>query len=104
MVTANSDKHLLIYALPLVGLVSLFTFVRSSVTLAQNLVAYIDQVGTIETDDLGLLHPAGLAFSPEANAFFVLPALPADQPTPATANLVLLSPYEEWLARSITLP
>src|SRR5215210_599281 len=39
---------------------------------AQGNAAFIQQVRTLESDQTGLLHPAGLAFSSRANAFQVL--------------------------------
>lgn len=93
MVSAKAEKQLIIFSLALLGL--LLVMAKASIALAQ--VAYFDQVGLIETTDLGLLHLAGLTFSPAANAFFILPLPLAGPPRPL--NLVTLSLFEQESSR-----
>ena len=62
----------------------------NAVSLAQQDVGYLEEVRSLDTNDLGLLNPAGLAFSPDANVFFVMEA-----PTWNQANVVTMTPYEE---------
>jgi uncharacterized protein YjiK len=93
-------KTLLIQASILVILLSLIIPTRQRPALAQSPAMQIEEVGRLETDDLNLFHPAGIFFSPDANAFFVLST---DQPDPATTTLALISPSEDWLG-AVTLP
>jgi uncharacterized protein YjiK len=93
-------KTLLIQASILVILLSLIIPTRYRPALAQSPAMQIEEVGRLETDDLNLFHPAGLIFSPDANAFFILST---DQPDPATTSLALISPSEDWLG-AVTLP
>jgi hypothetical protein len=52
----------------LVGLVLIVSSLGSSAVSAQDDAAYVRQVRAIDTNDLGLPNPAGLAFSPAANS------------------------------------
>jgi len=61
-----------------------------SASLVQRNAAYIEEVRHLDTNDLGLLNPTGLAFSPDANVFFVLEAH-----LTAQANIVTMTPYED---------
>jgi len=58
---------------------------------AQANAAFIRQIRTLESDQTGLLHPAGLAFSTRANAFQVLqrPGASAD------TELIKLTPFAD---------
>lgn len=47
----------------------------------------------MESDQTGVSNPAGLAFSPRANAFHVMERRRKGQPPPANADLVKLTPY-----------
>ena len=63
-------------------LVSLFTLATGSITYAQE--PFQRRVQKFETPELGIANPAGLAFSPRANALLVAPS--AD-----TADLIILT-------------
>ncbi|HLF28456.1 MAG TPA: right-handed parallel beta-helix repeat-containing protein [Anaerolineae bacterium] len=54
---------------------------------------YLREVRAIDTNDLGLLNPAGLAFSFDANLFFILEAHSTTQ-----ANIATMTPFEELVA------
>jgi DNA-binding beta-propeller fold protein YncE len=84
------------YLLVLVGLIIFFSWVDSSVTFAQNEPVYLIEVRAIDTNDLGLLNPAGLAFSFEANLFYILEARSTTQATIAT-----MTPFEELVALDV---
>ncbi|MBK9711673.1 MAG: DNRLRE domain-containing protein [Kouleothrix sp.] len=74
-------RVLLILSLTLTGLASLLNAQRSSAAIGQPLPGYVRRVRVIKTERLGVAHPAGLAFAPDANAFLLLPAA-----TDAAAN------------------
>ena len=59
-----------------VALFAAGAFVRHSAFSAGEHAPFIGHVRNMETESLAITHPAGLAFSPEAGAFFVLEALP----------------------------
>src|SRR4030066_2365305 len=77
--------RLLLSGLSLVLLLSL----AISTALSQTPNAYWYPVRTFEIDELGISHPAGLAFSPQHNAFFVLQT---------DGAISLLTPFEDLLA------
>ena len=83
-------KNALPYSLVFVGLVILFSLAGSSVAIAQDEPIYLKEVRAIDTNDFGLLNPAGLAFSFDANLFFVLEASSTTQ-----ANIATVTPFEE---------
>jgi len=86
-------RNNLFYGLLVVGLTLLFSGVRSSATYAQDDTIYLKEVRAIDTNDFGLLNPAGLAFAFDANIFFVLEAHSTTQ-----ANIAAMTPFEEWVA------
>jgi DNA-binding beta-propeller fold protein YncE len=92
MFSANSaPKKLVIYLMMFITLTLLFsTAQESSVSSAQGEDEYIEEVRTIDTNDAGLLNPAGLAFSFDANLFFILEAHSTTH-----ANIATLTPFEE---------
>ena len=67
----------------------------SRATAAQDNAAYWRQVRAIDTAELGVAHPAGLAFSPVANAFLVLEAQRAGQPGDLGSNIVMITLIED---------
>ena len=85
MFTTELARNLWPYLIALAALALLLSLPVSSGSLAQGNVAYIEEVRALDTNDLGLLNPAGLAFSPDANVFFVLEAHSTTQ-----TNIVIL--------------
>jgi len=72
MLTVYQNRTLSACTLLLVGALLLGSFATSSATLAQEGAAYVRQVRVL--DDLDIAHPAGLAFSPEAEVLLVVEA------------------------------
>lgn len=68
-----------------------FPFLHVPGSAAQANAAFIRQIRALESDQTGLLHPAGLAFSARANAFQVLqrPGASAD------TELIKLTPFAD---------
>ncbi|MFN8454763.1 MAG: hypothetical protein U0401_08865 [Anaerolineae bacterium] len=95
MYFTNRRKNLLGFLVILTGLIVLFLLAGSSATLAQGRAAFVREVRALETDQAGLVNPAGLAFSPRANAFHVMERRRKGQPTPANADLVKLTPFAD---------
>ena len=62
------------------------------VPVAQGDPPYLRKVRDLETNDLGILNPAGLAFSLEANGFFVVEAHSTGQ-----VRIVTMAPHKEVL-------
>jgi hypothetical protein len=94
MFSANSAKKLLVNLKLFIGLTLLFSIAgESSVGLAQGEDGYIQEVRAIDTNDFGLLNPAGLAFSFDANLFFILESHSTTQ-----ANIATMTPFEELVA------
>jgi uncharacterized repeat protein (TIGR01451 family) len=56
----------------IVALILILLVAGSSLAFAQEDLASVRQAQVLETDDLGLANPAGLAYSPAANAFMVV--------------------------------
>jgi hypothetical protein len=100
MVSANRSKKFLIWML--VALILSLALTSSSVALAQTPVAY-EEVGIIETDDLDLLNPTGLAFSPADNTFFVLPAQPVPPQPQGTTTILAITPFAD-LSDTVSIP
>jgi len=76
-----------------VVLLLLLTSATGSNTFAQE--PYVREVRKFETPELGIPNPAGLAFSPAADAFLVAPS-------PATAGLIIVT-FARDLAGSVTV-
>jgi len=102
VLSTNRKKSFFINVLILVAFILPFALTRSSVALAQTPVAY-EEVGIIETDDLDLLNPTGLAFSPADNTFFVLPAHPAPLQPQGTTTIVSTTPFAD-LVGTVSVP
>ena len=77
------------YWVAFVSFIILLSLVGSSTAFAQDDPLYIREVRAIDTNDFGLLNPAGLAFSFDADLFFVLEADSTTQ-----ANIATMTPYE----------
>ena len=91
----DSPKKLLSIIILFIAIIFIFSLVERSVIEAQeNVVSTVRIVRAFESDNTHLVHPAGLAFSPQANLFFVLEADSAS-PGGAGATLRMLSPEEE---------
>lgn len=60
----------------------------SSVTLAQGNDGYIEEVRQLDTNDAGILNPAGLAYSFEANLFYIITA-----DTNAAPTITMMTPF-----------
>ncbi len=95
MPTVDRNQRLFAYTLLVVGAVLLGSFATIPVTSAQDSVDDWWQVRAIETADVGVPHPVGLAFSPIANAFLVQEARPAGQPGAPRSNIVLITMFED---------
>ena len=81
MLTVQRNRRLSAYTLLLVGALLLGSFATSSATVAQGGAAYVRRVRVF--DDLGITHPAGLAFSSEAEELLVVEARgPTQRPAP----------------------
>ena len=75
-----SPKVLLLVAVLAAG-----AFLRNAAFSAVDHPPFIGHVRSMETEALAIAHPAGLAFSPAAGAFFVLEALPSGAGTAINA-------------------
>ncbi|MEW5958499.1 MAG: right-handed parallel beta-helix repeat-containing protein [Chloroflexota bacterium] len=93
MSALSRRKNVLPYSLVLVGFIILFFGGGNSATFAQTDTVYLKEVHAIDTNDFGLFNPAGLAFSFEADLFFVLEAHSTTQ-----ANIATMTPFEELVA------
>ncbi|MEJ2735823.1 MAG: hypothetical protein P8189_20035, partial [Anaerolineae bacterium] len=93
----NKGKHLKRSRLfvAVLALVLIFSQAGSSVGFAQHDRAFVRQVRAIETHDLGLPNPAGLAFSPTAQAFHVAAARRPTQSPPPETDIVQVTPFEQ---------
>jgi DNA-binding beta-propeller fold protein YncE len=89
----NNEQKFLASLIILGGLILLFSVAGRSAALAQDDLIYLKEVRAIETNDLGLLNPAGLAFCFETNLFFVLEAHSTTQ-----AKIAAMTPFEELVA------
>ncbi|RPI87327.1 MAG: hypothetical protein EHM41_05345 [Chloroflexi bacterium] len=74
--------------------------VSTSVSSAQNQNEYHYFVRAIETEELGIDHPAGLAFSPAANAFFVARKGSAQGPPSPVNDLTEITMFEDFIGSS----
>jgi VCBS repeat-containing protein len=79
------------YLLIIVGIIYLLTLVSSSPTLAQGNGPSIRKVRVLKTNQAGVQNPAGLAFSPEANAFYVVERRGPGQAPPAVTNIIKMT-------------
>ena len=103
MFIAKSGQRLLTYSMRLAGLIILVVGATSSASQAQDQSAYVRLVREIETGHLIVPHPAGLAFSPQANMFFVLPGRGATQAAADGDTLAMVTPLADP-AGSLNLP
>jgi hypothetical protein len=69
--------------------------VGGATVLAQDPPGYVRHVRTLETGDLGVANPAGLAFSPRAGAFYVVASRGPAQPPPVMLELFKVGRFGE---------
>src|SRR3989337_2385030 len=92
--TIDQGRKAFVFALLFVGIALAGSLAALSATAGQDVAGPWWEVRTIETADLGIPGPLGLAFSDAANAFLV-PVPPAGSPEAASSELALISPSEE---------
>ena len=80
------------FSMKLLWLISLFSLIWSSAALAADHSAFIKRVRSMETDDLGIPHPSGLAFSANTNILYVLHQ---NQPNEQAADIFRLTLTED---------
>lgn len=95
MIFPGWRKNIWSYWLFCVGLLFSFSLSGSSATFAQNDPAFVRHVRALESDEMGLSNPAGLAFSPGANAFHVVEAPGRGRPPPADTDIITLTPFAD---------
>jgi len=78
----------------LVGLIFVLATAGSSASLAQEASAFVRQVRAMEIDELGLLNPAGLAYSPRSGALLGVTARRPAQPMPSNLDIVEIALVE----------
>ena len=78
-----------------VVLVLSLVLVGGSAASAQAGIAFVRRARVIETDDLGIAHPAGLAFLPVSNAFHVVQARGPGQPPTQYSDILMITPVED---------
>jgi hypothetical protein len=88
-------KRPLNYLSIIVGVICLLTLVSSSGILAQGNAPTIRKVRVLKVDRAGLQNPAGLAFSPEANAFYVVEGRGPDQAPPANTDIIKMTLFAD---------
>lgn len=76
-------------------MIAILLAAQSSAVFAQGNSSFVRRVRSIETKDLNILKPAGLSYSPQANAFYVLSGRSPNQAVPANADLFLLTSTEK---------
>ncbi|MCK4977989.1 MAG: hypothetical protein KAS36_13735, partial [Anaerolineales bacterium] len=79
----------------LLGLILFLSLMGGKPTSAQAEAAFIRYVRAIETADVGIANPAGLAFSPGANAFRIMQAHAPGRTPPPFTDLVKVTPFED---------
>ncbi len=79
----------------LAGLIYLFYPGGTTPILAQDGHAFVRQVRAMESDEMGVPNPAGLAFSSRANVFHVVEAPGQGQPPPANTDIIKLTPFSD---------
>jgi hypothetical protein len=84
------------------ALIFVCAFAMSSTIQAQDDPPYIEEVRIFDPD-FTMPHATGLAFSPEANLFLILAEQSTVQPGGESANLMMISPFEELMG-SANLP
>ena len=82
MFNTQGEKRLLTYLLFFVGLILFFSLGENSAVLAQGNSPFVWEVRALEIDQAGIQNPAGLAFSPAANAFYIVEVQRPGQPPP----------------------
>ena len=82
------------------GLALCLSIPQISAASAAGSSAFIRQVRALEADKTGLQYPAGLAFAPRANAFYVVEVPGAGQSPPATTDAIKLNPFANRIGSS----
>jgi DNA-binding beta-propeller fold protein YncE len=91
MCSIHGHKNVISYLMVLAGLIYLFSFRGTTAILAQTGNPFVRQVRALEADETGISNPVGLAFSPEAKAFYVVEGRGPGQAPPANTDLIKLS-------------
>jgi VCBS repeat-containing protein len=91
MFSTYRGKRLLTYSLFFVGLIFCFALEGNSAALAQGNSTFVRQARALKIDRAGIQNPAGLAFSPAANAFYVVQGQRPDQAPPAQADIIKMT-------------
>jgi hypothetical protein len=94
MFFTNGERKYLIYLAMLGALFLVPALARSSTPHTQDDPPYIGLVRIFDPDFI-MPHAAGLAFSPEADIFLMLADNSTDQPGQESAQLTMISPFEE---------
>ncbi|MCB0190947.1 MAG: hypothetical protein KDJ65_03285 [Anaerolineae bacterium] len=89
MIFGSGRKTTVRWLLLMGGTVLLALTLSSSVS-AQGDAGNLEEEHAIDTNDFGLLNPAGLAFSPVANLFFIIEA-----DTSTETKITMMTPFEE---------
>ena len=82
MFSIYREKRLLIYSPFCVGLIFCFSLAADSAALTLGNSTFVRQARVLEIDRAGFKNPGGLAFSPAANAFYVVEKLRLGQAPP----------------------
>jgi len=96
MFSTYRGKRLLTYTLFFVGFIFCFSLGGNSAALAQGNFAFVREVRALKIDRAGIKNPAGLAFSPAANAFYVLKGQRPGQPPPAQTEIIKMTALADW--------
>ena len=92
---ASCRKNSLAFWLILIGVSCVSLLSGSYAALAQGNAAIVREVRSLEVDQAGVQNPAGLAFSPRANAFYVIEGQRPTQPPAATTDLIKMTSFAD---------
>jgi len=93
MFSTYRGKRLLTYSLFFVGLIFWFSLGGSPAAPAQGNSGFVREVRALEIERAGIQNPAGLAFSPAANAFYVVKGQRQGQPPPAQTDIIKITAF-----------
>ena len=94
--TFNVHPKFLSTVLPILAMViALFSIAADTAIQAQNAAAPVRQVRVVENDEAGVANPAGLAFSPNSNTFYVLEVGEAERLPLTDPEFIKLTPFGE---------
>lgn len=88
-------KCIRVWPVNLIWIIFVLFLLDHSSLFAQHDPGFVRHVRIIETDELNIFRPAGLAYSPGANVFYVLSGRNSNQPVPANTQIFLLTPTEK---------